>query len=223
MFVINYAAHAASVSAQVRHNMSAAQPWRTSPLRASLLEAANSESTESRKGAFMNIVRFFTVPENNQLAKDNLLELWQDDGFLNVLLRALAPDTPYLLLPSVMVLLIHLTFHEDIVETIWANQNVRAALLRAARLLDRTAAMGVAAVDEPGRASTRLEAFQALHNLTCVQDNLATLWQVRQQGPAPPPRQLHPPPRSSGRTRSCRQSWWRRRRRLTRMTESTRN
>ena len=136
----------------------------------------------------MTIIRFFTVPENNQLAKHNLLELWQDDGFLNVLRRALAPDTPYLLLPSVMVLLIHLTYHEDIVETIWANQEVRAALLRAARLLDRTAAMGVAAVDEPGRASTRLEAFTTLHNLTCVQDNLATLWQVRQQVPAPPPR-----------------------------------
>ena len=121
----------------------------------------------------MEIIRTFTVPNNNEFAKQNLLELWKDDRFHEVLRQALAPGTPDLLLPAVMVLIIHLTFHEDVVVTIWANKAVRAALLSAARLLDRTDGL---AVDGPGRASTRLEAFTALHNLTFAQDNLAPLW-----------------------------------------------
>ena len=120
----------------------------------------------------MEIIRTFTVPNNNECAKQNLLELWKDDRFHEVLRRALAPGTPDLLLPTVMVLIIHLTFHEDVVVTIWANQPCRAALLSAARLLDRTDGL---AVDGPGRASTRLEAFTALHSLTFAQDNLAPL------------------------------------------------
>ena len=122
----------------------------------------------------MEIIRTFTVPNNNASAKQNLLELWKDDRFHEILRQALAPGTPDLLLPAVMVLIIHLTFHEDVVVTIWANKAVRAALLSAARLLDRTDGL---AVDGPGRASTRLEVFTALHNLTFAQDNLAPLWQ----------------------------------------------
>ena len=148
--------------------------WRSSTLRPHILDAACNGSTDSRKEAFSEITRRFTVPKNNEFAKQNLLELWEDDRFHEVLRRALAPGTPDLLLPTVMVLIIHLTFHEDVVVTIWANQEVRAALLSAARLLDRTDTL---AVDEPGRASTRLEALTALHNLTFAQDNLAPLWQ----------------------------------------------
>ena len=87
----------------------------------------------------MEIIRTFTVPNNNEFAKQNLLELWKDDRFHEVLRQALAPGTPDLLLPAVMVLIIHLTFHEDVVVTIWANKAVRAALLSAARI-DQVAA-----------------------------------------------------------------------------------
>ena len=60
----------------------------------------------------MEIIRTFTVPNNNEFAKQNLLELWKDDRFHEVLRQALAPGTPDLLLPTVMVLIFHLTYHE---------------------------------------------------------------------------------------------------------------
>lgn len=124
----------------------------------------------------MTIIRVFTVPQNNAFALQNLLELWRDARFQDVLRQVNLPDTPQLILPPVMVLLMHLTYHEDVVVKIWANQDVRSTLLSAARLLDRTARGGIQAVEEPGRASARLEAFTALHNLTCVPENLAPLW-----------------------------------------------
>ena len=42
----------------------------------------------------MEIIRTFTVPNNNEFAKQNLLELWKDDRFHEVLRQALAPGTP---------------------------------------------------------------------------------------------------------------------------------
>ena len=55
--------------------------WQASSLRPHLLDAACSGSTDSRKEAFMEIIRTFTVPNNNEFAKQNLLELWKDNHF----------------------------------------------------------------------------------------------------------------------------------------------
>ena len=137
--------------------------WQASSLRPHLLDAACSGSTDSRKGDVHGY-----HPHHGRSGA------FLEGRFHEGLSQALAPGTPDLLLAAVMVLIIHLTFHEDVVVTIWANKAVRAALLSAARLLDRTDGL---AVDGPGRASTRLEAFTALHNLTFAQDNLAPLWQ----------------------------------------------
>lgn len=142
--------------------------WNDSQIRETLLCGCLNGTPDKRKEAVQTIIRQFTIPRQNPFAMQNLLELWNDPSFHECLLGTFTAETPYVIQAEAAVLLMHLTFHEEVVTLMWNHDAIRAALLSLSCLSSSVALGGL---EQPGRGSARLEAITTLRNMTLAQTN----------------------------------------------------
>ena len=139
--------------------------WIEYEQRVALLADVAKGLFPASKDALRSINRKFTLPAESEQAKVNLKDIWFDSKFQSAIPKALNSTSNQVRFEAVQ-LLRHLTYHEEVLPSMWASDSVRPLLLSAAKMCD-----------VPGEENARVQSMMVLHNLATYLANVRSMWE----------------------------------------------